>query len=169
MRYTKEFKIECVKKYLNREYISYPGGCTHKTFYCKILHWAKIYTELGEDGFEHNKPKLSFEDKLEIVNRVNSGETFEQVSISYGRQGNYISKLYTRYLRYGLDGLKFSKKRGRPPSMNKKEKKKVENLTDVERIKELEGKVERLEIENEYLKKLSALVQKRKAQQQKKE
>ena len=37
MRYTKEFKLECVRKYMNGENIPDPGGCTHRTFYRNVL------------------------------------------------------------------------------------------------------------------------------------
>lgn len=167
MRYTKEFKLECVHKYLNHEYIKDPGGCTHKTFIWMVRHWVATYQNLGDAGLSHNKPKLTVEDKLEICNRIDNGETFNQVAISYGRKHDYVSKIYKIYLRDGVDGLKSSSKRGRPSKM-KKEKINLEKLSPEEREKELLARIERLEIENEYLKKLDALVQKRMAQQQKK-
>ena len=34
MRYTKEFKLECVRN------IPDPGGCTHRTFYRNVLRWV---------------------------------------------------------------------------------------------------------------------------------
>ena len=56
MRYTKEFKLECVRKYMNGEHIPDPGGCTHRTFYRNVLRWVKIFNQLGEIGLEHKKP-----------------------------------------------------------------------------------------------------------------
>lgn len=50
MRYTKEFKLECVRKYMNGENIPDPGGCTHRTFYRNVLRWVKIFNQLGEIG-----------------------------------------------------------------------------------------------------------------------
>ena len=71
------------------------------------------------------------------------------------------------YLENGIDGLQ-SLKRGRP-SMPKK---KIEiNINKADEDKSREELLEELKlarIENEYLKKLSALVQERKAQEQKK-
>ena len=32
MRFTKEFKLECIRKYKTGEHIYDPGGCKHKTF-----------------------------------------------------------------------------------------------------------------------------------------
>ena len=33
MRYSKEYKLECIRKYKNGENIQDPGGCKHKTFH----------------------------------------------------------------------------------------------------------------------------------------
>lgn len=32
MRFTKEFKLECIRKYKSGELIDDPGGCKHSTF-----------------------------------------------------------------------------------------------------------------------------------------
>lgn len=166
MRYTKEFKLECIRKYKNGEHIPDPGGCTHATFRKKIRVWTHIFDKLGEVGLEHNKPKLSLEEIIECVERVINGESMSSVASSIGRQETQISTWYTIYLQRGIEGLK-SMKKGRPPTMKAKEKD-VESLSLEEQNKNLKKRLELLEIENEYLKKLAALVQKRKGQQQKK-
>ena len=166
MRYTKEFKLECVRKYKNGEYIPDPGGCTHDTFHRKVLVWAKIFDQLGEIGLEHNKPMLSFEDKVKCIQRIIDGESMTTIANSIGRQEAQISTWYSIYLHEGFEGLK-SKKKGRPPKMKVKEKD-LKSLSLEEQNKELKKRLELLEIENEYLKKLAALVQQRKGQQQKK-
>ena len=43
MRYTKEFKLECIKKYKNREFINDPPGVKHNVFHRQILEWTSIY------------------------------------------------------------------------------------------------------------------------------
>ena len=166
MRYTKEFKLECIRKYKNGEYITDSGGCSHATFYRKLNDWVHIFDELGEAGLEHSKTMLSFEDKKRCVQRVINGESMNSIATSIGRQETQISKWYNIYLHEGFEGLKFRKK-GRPPKM-KKEEKYIESLSLEEQNEELKKRLELLEIENEYLKKLAALVQRRKGQQQKK-
>lgn len=166
MRYTKEFKLECIRKYKNGEYITDPGGCSHATFYRKLNSWVHIFDELGEAGLEYSKTMLSFEDKIRCVQRVINGESMNSIATSIGRQESQISKWYNIYLHEGFEGLKFRKK-GRPPKM-KKEEKYIESLSLEEQNEELKKRLELLEIENEYLKKLAALVQQRKGQQQKK-
>lgn len=169
MRYTKEFKLECVRKYMNGEHIPDPDGCTHKTFHRKVLNWVKIFNQLGEAGLDHKKPKISLEEKLALINRVIQGESCNSVANSIGRQESYVSKLYKLYLQEGIDGLQSHCKKGRPSKVKKEEQNiDLESLSQEEQIKILKKQLEEKEVEVKYLKKLAALVQKRKAQQQKK-
>ena len=50
MNYSKEFKLECVMKYKNGEYIEDPPGVKHKSFHDQVLLWCRIYDERGEMG-----------------------------------------------------------------------------------------------------------------------
>ena len=163
MKYTKEFKLECIRKYKNGEYIEDPPGVNHKYFYRQVLGWAKIYDSLGEAGLDHNRPTLDIDQRLELIRRVESGESYNQVAHSVGIQHDLLIKWHNIYLESGIDGLK-SLKRGRP-SMNKKKSNKDKDKSELELLKE---ENEYLKAENEYLKKLDALVSKRKTQPQKK-
>ena len=168
MKYTKEFKLECVKKYKSGERIVDPPGVAHHNFRNLVLRWTNDYNNFGEAGLELNKPKLSPYEILDLIKRVECGESYRQVAYSAGRQADLLIKWHKIYLQDGIDGLK-SLKRGRPM---KEIKPKIEDtkkpLTLEERIKELEEINEYLRAENEYLKKLNALVQKRKDQEPKK-
>ena len=167
MRYTKEFKLECIKKYKNGDFIKDPPGVKHNVFHRQILEWTSIYDKLGEVGIDHKKAKLSVETIIELINRVESGEPYAQVAHSVGRRHDSLIKWHKIYRQDGIDGLK-SLKRGKKPMATKKKTKPKDSLTQEERIKELEETNEYLRAENEYLKKLNALVQKRKAQEPKK-
>ena len=163
MKYTKEFKLDCIRKYKNGEFIEDPPGVKHKYFYNQILVWVQIYDNLGEAGLEHNKPKLSVQTIVELIERVESGESYYQVALSAGRQDDLLIKWHKIYLQDGIDGLK-SLKRGRKP-MTVKKPKEVKEKSELDKLKK---ENEYLRAENEYLKKLNALVQKRKAQEPKK-
>ena len=167
MRYTKEFKLKCIKKYKNGEFIKDPPGVKHNVFHNMVLRWVRIYDILGETGLEHDKPQLSVETIVELIKRVESGESYTQVAYSVGKQAEALIKWHKIYRQDGIDGLK-SLKRGKKPMTTKKKTKPKDSLTQEERIKELEETNEYLRAENEYLKKLNALVQKRKAQEPKK-
>ena len=166
MRYTKEFKLECIRKTKSGERIIDPPGPKHGNFHRMVMRWTRIYDSLGETGLEHDKPKLSVERIIELIERVESGESYTQIAFSVGRQPDLLIKWHKIYLHEGIDGLK-SLKRGKKPVTVKKPKEN-KTLTPEERIKELEETNEYLRAENEYLKKLNALVQKRKAQEPKK-
>ena len=163
MRYTKEFKIECIKKYKAGEHIDDPGRCKHKTFWTKVRRWVRIYDSLGEIGLEHKKPKRNRKDKMSMIERVLDGESISEVAYSNGVYESLLSKWCKIYQKFGIDGLKLDK-RGRPPKMTKKPKTSNEPKTK----EELEKELEYLRAENEYLKKLNALIQKRKDRQPKK-
>ena len=163
MRYTKEFKLECIQKYKTGEYINDPGGCKHKTFINKVRHWVRIYDALGEAGLEHKKPKRTWQDKMYMIQRILNGESISEVAYSNGIQETLLSKWYKTYQESGIDGLKLDR-RGRHRRMTKKSKTSNEPKTK----EELEKELEYLRAENEYLKKLNALVQKRKGRQPKK-
>lgn len=163
MRFTKEFKLECIQKYKNGESINDPGGCKHKTFVGTVRRWVRIYDSVGEVGLEHMKPKRTWQDKMNMIRRVLDGESISEVAYSNGIQANLLSKWCKIYQEFGIDGLKLNKP-GRPPKMTKKRKSYNESKTK----EELEKELEYLRAENEYLKKLNALVQKRKGRQPKK-
>ena len=163
MRFTKEFKLECVRKYKAGEQINDPGGCKHKTFVDTVRRWARIYDSVGEVGLEHKKPKRTWQDKMNMIQRVLNGESIQETALSNGIQSDLLSKWYKIYQESGIDGLKLDR-RGRHRKMAKKPKTSNEPKTK----EELEKELEYLRAENEYLKKLNALVQKRKGRQPKK-
>ena len=164
MRFTKEFKLECVRKHKAGEHIDDPGGCKHETFMDAVRGWVKIYDALGETGLEHKKPKRDWKAKLEMIRRVEGGESYRSVAFSNGIKGDLLSKWHKIYKEHGIDGLKSSGRKGRPPKMKSKPKPPSGPKT----ADELERENEELRAENEYLKKLSALVQGRKDRQPKK-
>ena len=163
MRYTKEFKLECVRKHKAGERIDCPGGCKRHTFMDTVREWVAIYDALGEIGLEHKKPKRDWKAKLEMIRRVEEGESLRSVALSNGIKHDLLSKWLKIYREAGLDGLKSSEMKGRPPKMQSKPKPKSGPKT----VDELERENEELRAENEYLKKLSALVQGRKGRRPK--
>ena len=166
MKYSKEFKLECVQRYKNGDNIKDPPGVKHKTFHDQLLRWVRIYESLGEAGLEHSKPTLDINQRIELINRVEAGESYANVAFTSGIFNDLLIRWHKIYQEKGIDGLKLLK-RGRPSMTNQKKEVAKKVPKDMTR-KELLEALEMATIENEYLKKLSALVQRRKAQEQKK-
>ena len=131
----------------------------------EIRKWSTIYDSLGEAGLEHGRPTLNLNQRLDLIKRVENGESYSSAALSAGIQDDVLIKWHRIYMESGINGLK-SLKRGKPP-MNKKRpvKKEDSDKTREELLEELEY----LRAENEYLKKLDALVQERKARERKKQ
>ena len=86
--------------------------------------------------------------------------TLVQASLKYGVSTDII-KIWQRIAReQGYDALLITKKRGRPPIMGRPRKKKPEEMTELERLRE---ENEYLRTENALLKKVKALVEEREA------
>ena len=169
MKYSKEFKLECVMKYKNREHINDPPGVTHRAFRGQIRLWNQVYDSLGEEGLEHNKLTIPINQRLELFIRVENGESYTSVARSVGVQENQLIKWHKIYRQEGIDGLK-SLKRGRPTMKKKPQiEKSLDQMTPEEKVKYYEERLEYLEAENAYLKKLRALVQRKQDLQREKE
>ena len=132
-----------------------------------VIYLTKLIDKHGYDILRKDKNKhYTIHDKERIINRVLlDGESIITVSIdegliSKGMLNNWIKN----YKEMGYNIVE--RKRGRP-TMPKVTKKK-ENETDKEKIKRLEEENLYLKAELEYSKKLRAVVQARKNQQQKK-
>ena len=166
MKYSKEFKLECVQRHKNGDHIDDPPGVKHRAFSDQLLSWVRIYDSLGEAGLEHGRPTLDINQRIELINRVEAGESYTSVAHSAGIKHDLLIKWHKTYKDKGIDGLKLLK-RGRPSMAKTNKDVAKKDPKDMTREELLEA-LELATIENEYLKKLSALVQKRKAQEQKK-
>lgn len=116
----------------------------------------------------NNNRKFNKFEKERIINRILlNNESLISVAVDEGLSSpgmlcNWIGK----YKNMGYNIVE--RKRGRSPTMNKKEVKPKKNETIEEKVKRLEKENEYLKAEIEYSKKLRAVVQARKNQQQKK-
>ena len=168
MKYSKEFKLECVRKYKNGEYIKDPPGVKHAYFHSQILKWNKIFDSVGEVGFDHSRPTLTIKDRMKLIIRIENGESYNSVAASAGINDGLLNKWHKIYLQDGIEGLQ-SLKRGNPKMNNKpKIKKSLDDMSDKEKIKYYQEQLEYYKAENAYLKKLRALVQSKQDQQRKK-
>lgn len=157
-----------VLEYKNSGFTPTVDGCLRTTMRNRIRRWAKVYDLYGKSGLEHRIRHWTYEDKVNAVQRVLDGESYDEVAHSLGMpMETQVLNWHRKYLELGWDGLKLDG-RGRKRIMGNKPIKPSKSKSQAEEIVELRKRLEYLEAENAYLKKLAALVQQRKAREQKK-
>ena len=167
MKYSWEFKLECVNKYKKGEKINFPGiPKGEDSFMGQVRIWTKNYDDLGIDGLKHstNNKDWTPEKRFELVAKVHAGNSIKSIAKNTHINPGQLYQWVRRYNEKGMDGLQCIK--GRPTKqlvMKKKTKKTKLSISEQEELKLLRERNEYLEMENEYLKKLDALVSKREA------
>jgi len=124
-----------------------------------VLNWIKQYEYHGLSAFEKSYTSYTTQFKMDVLkymqeHGVSSNEAAVIFKISSPR---LIRKWRIQFELGGLDAL-FSKQKGRP-SMKKETKKQGKQTLVEGSIEALQARIMQLEMENEYLKKLNALVQ----------
>ena len=165
MKYTVEFKLECIEKHKNGQRINYPVGLNKKSFLNHVQSWEKAYDDLGIDGLTHKTSNRQWtpEERFELVAKVLAGNSIKSVAKDAHINFSQLYQWARKYSEKGMDGLQC--KKGRPTekfAMKKKKEIKL-SVSEKEELKLLRERNQYLEMENEYLKKLDALVSKREA------
>ena len=166
MRYSFEFKVECVDMYRQGAWPATPEGIKEQNFRQTIRKWARIESALGLDALKHKNftKEWSADEKLLLISRVFAGESLKSVAYSAGIEHSVLRKWVTKYKTNGYNGLTKSKK-GRPNKENLMEKKSSPlPLTESEREELI-----RLRAENQYIKAENEVIKKRIALRQEKE
>lgn len=73
MRYSWEFKLECVNKYKNGQHIETPLGCkSRRSFLTHVYAWVKNYDDIGINGLMHSLKNKAWtpEERFELVAKV---------------------------------------------------------------------------------------------------
>lgn len=165
MKYTKEYKLECVLKYKERTHIDSPVGIRRRSFMNHVRTWVVWYDELGISGLEKKQFNKDWtpEQRFELVSMVLAGTSINEVATKAHINPGQLYQWVKRYREIGMKGLQFKKGR-KPKGFNmQKPKKKILSSSEKEELQLLRMRNEYLEAENAYLKKLDALVTKREA------
>ena len=165
MKYTLEFKLECVDRYKQSGSYAYPPGIKSKSSFRSHVHyWVRLYDDLGIDGLKHRdgNKEWNASERFGLVAKALAGRSIADVAREARISSGQLFQWVKRYREKGMDGLEC--RHGRPPKKPIMPKKKAK-LTPSEReeLEILRARNEYLEAENEYLKKLDALVTKREA------
>ena len=159
-KYSVEFKLEVVK-YCIEGYHSDISASQHFNIPSKALvnRWVRKYKEHGINGLIHKlKSSYSGDFKQNVIEYMHSNHlSLTETAIYFNIENKDVVKKWERiYYEEGPQGL-YVERRGRSKNMSSKSKKKLNSETEEDLISE----VQRLRMENEYLKKLNALVQER--------
>ena len=128
----------------------------------RLKYLWTLYQEQGESVL-HRKQNIKASGKLkqQIVSDVEKKHlTLVQASLKYNVSAKRLSVWLKIAREQGLDALLITRKRGRKSNMGRPRKKKPEEMTELERLRE---EVEDLRTENALLKKVKALVEEREA------
>jgi transposase len=155
-KFTPEERIQIVLRYLNgnesiKEIARDVQGNTSI-----VSGWIRLYEQQGIEAFLKNYTSYSSQFKMDVLNYMNETGTssYDAAAIFNISSPGMVRNWRKKFEQGGFNALK-QKKKGRP-SMKKESKKPIPAEGTVEA---LQKKIEKLEMENAYLKKLNSLVQ----------
>lgn len=164
MRYSYEFKLECVEVYRKGHWPEPPEGVSIDVFHHYILEWKRLLDNYGPEALKHNNQnkKWSAEEKLELVAKVLAGNSYGEVASCNGINKGQLYNWVRKYKTMGYNGLTLKQGRKSKESYMKK-KDKTTPLTESEREELI-----RLRAENAYMKAETEAIKKRMALRHKK-
>jgi transposase-like protein len=161
-RFTPKDKLQVVTAYLSGTHSYRTIAKRWKVNQAAVIKWVALYRQHGEDGLRKRYTNYPPTFKLDVLKFMNeTGASLQETAAVFNIAAPSTISVWRNQLEVeGLDAL-FPKKKGRP-SMKEKPKKPVPGKDSKESLQE---EVERLRMENAYLKKLNALVKEKEASQ----
>ena len=158
-KYSSEEKLHSVLRYLSGKESSYDIAKSIGTDNKAILKWVKQYEYNGNDAFIKSYTNYSTKFKLDVLNYMieHGTSSLETAAIFNIAEPSTVMKWMNLFRKYGSDALQ-SKKKGRL-TMKKETNKQTKKVLVEGSPEALRAEIDRLRMENEYLKKLNALVQ----------
>ena len=115
MRYSNNFKLECVNLYYEGKYLDTPEGISEKRFHKTVRSWVRLYEAGGIDALFHHPRNKNWtpEQRYELVAKVIAGEACRTVALSAGINSGQLYQWVCKYRILGYNGLML--KKGRKP------------------------------------------------------
>jgi transposase len=159
-RYTLEVKLRTIFRYLEGQESFKSLAKELRTSHAVVMNWVKQYNYQGAEAFKKSYTSYSTQYKLDVLNYMNENGTSpnETAAIFSISEPSMIRRWRRRLENEGVNALN-SKKKGRPSMKNESQKATKKPVPDEGSNQALQAEVERLRMENAYLKKLNALVQ----------
>ena len=163
MRYSYEFKKECVELYKQGKWMETPEGIKQEAFRSSIRYWIRLVDLHGEEILKHKEQNKEWtaEEKFKLVSKVLAGDSCMSVSTEAGLADGQLYTWVNKYIKFGYNSLEI-KKRGRPSKMKENnENTNIEpkplNESEREELIRLREEVRYLRTERAVEKKLEAL------------
>jgi len=158
-KYTDEFKHAIVMEYLNGHEGGYKALAAKYGIHRSMVEkWVNHYKNGGIEQLTSVRRTYSGDFKIHVVEYMHQKSlSLKSTAALFGIQNHStISKWERIYIEEGKEAL-YEERRGR--SMSTKKPRKIKN--NINENEDLIAELQRLRMENEYLKKLNALIQKR--------
>ncbi|SCN30322.1 Transposase [Bacillus cytotoxicus] len=158
-KFTADEKIQIVLRYLNGNESYREIGKAIRIRDTVILNWVNQYKQNGVKAFLKRYTNYTQQFKLDILNfMIENGTSLFETAAIFNIPAPATIVVWKKQLEtQGIDALQ-SKKKGRP-FMKKESNKQSKQASAEGSVEALEARIKQLEMENEYLKKLNALVQ----------
>lgn len=165
--YSTELKLEIVQKYEKGNISLHDLSKEYHIDYSQIRRWKDAYLAHGTAGLNTIPRTYTGDFKVSVVEYMHStGASARQTTAHFNLPSPTQVSIWERiYNEYGKEAL-YINRRGHPKEMNdsKNNTSKKNNSTTNE---DLLAEVQRLRMENAYLKKLNALIQEREKSEKK--
>ena len=158
-KFTAEDKLQAVNRYLNGKESSHEIAKSFGTDHKAILNWVKQYEYNGVEAFIKRYTNYTQQFKLDVLNyMVEHGTSLIETAAIFKIAATSTITTWRKQLeKQGLDALQ-SKKKGCPSMKNEYTQQSKQVLAEGSK-EAFEARIKQLEMENEYLKNLNALVQ----------
>ena len=163
-KYSAEFKLRVVKEYLEGNNGGvYTLASKYGISSTPLKKWIQLYQFGGAEALSKVHRTYSGDFKVYVVEYMqqNSMSVYMTASLFGIPSDSTVAKWERIYYEQGKEAL-YEERRGRPKSMSKKKN----TINEVNSNEDLLAEVQRLRMENEYLKKLNALIQEKKKAEQ---
>lgn len=164
IKYSKEFKLEVIEYYKNHSdgvfTVAKHFGIPSRTV---VVEWIKKYEKHGIAGLENKNPTYDGKFRIKVVEYMHKNKlSCTQTAIDFNLSSHTIVSRWDKiYQKEGPQALLKNNRKGLKNKMISKNQLKKPRKINNDNIKDLIEENERLRMENAYLKKLQALIQKR--------
>ena len=159
-RFSTELKLEIVERYQKGDISAQKLADQYHVSKSDVFKWNAAYSEHGVAGLCTTHGTYSGDFKIAVVEYMHDhGVSIRQTAARFNiPTWTTISKWERIYYEEGKEAL-YEERRGRARKMEIRKSKNQEK--SIEKNEDLLAEVQRLRMENEYLKKLNALIQER--------